>query len=116
MTLMRTELPTFRRVKKTYAATVIHGVLSGPRGSALLELIEYDDHHYRAIFAASYFQMALGKDIPSKSQWNTLKKKLKRRNRSIFVFREHGQIDCASVGAAQPERICLFLDFGFLLQ
>ena len=116
MTPMHTDLPTFRRVKNTYASTVIHGVLSGPRGSALLELIEFEDHHFRAIFSARYFQIALGNDLPSKSQWNTLKKKLKRRNRSIFVFREHGEIDCDSIGAAQPERICLFLDFGFLLQ
>ncbi len=109
------ELPQFRRVKRAYAASIVHSVLSGARGPALLKLTEYEDGHFRAMFAASYFQLAEGRDGPSKSQWNTLKKKLKRRNRSIFVFRDHGDIDCGKVGIGQGGAACLFLDFGFMV-
>ena len=109
---MRDELPLFRKVKRSYASSLIHGVLSSPRGAALQQLIEYDDHHFRAVFAAEYFQLREGQPEPSKSQWNTLKKKIKRRNRSIFVFREQGKTDCGDGQSAEP---CLYLDFGFLL-
>jgi len=107
---MPSELPTFRKVKRSYATTLIHSVLTGAEGPALIRLIEYADHHYRAIFADSYFQVAPGKTRPSKSQWNSLKKKLKRRNRHVFVFRKYGAIDCDAAGQAG----CLYLDFGFL--
>ncbi len=109
---MRAELPPFRKVNRGYASRIIHSVLTGARGPALLRLIEYDDHHFRAIFAASYFQLAADRSAPSKSQWNTLKKKLKRRNRSIFVFRRYGEIDCSQVKL--KGQVCLYLDFGFL--
>ncbi len=111
---MNNELPHFRKVKRSYAASIIHSALSGPAGSALLELIEYEDHHFRAIFSLKYFQLHDGAHLPSKSQWNTLKKKLKRRNRTIFVFREYGQIDCGKPGDSRTGQSCLYLDFGFL--
>ena len=106
---MSSDLPDFRKVMRSYAASIVSGALSGPRGSALLELREYEDRHYRVIFSLTYFELREGADVPSKSQWSTLKKKLKRRNRSIFVFREHGQIKCPDGSDA----ICLYLDFGF---
>ena len=107
---MKTELPDFRRVKRAYAARLIHGALSNERGSALLELKEYDDRRFRAVFAASYFQIQPGKTGPSKSQWNTLKKKLKRRDRTVFIFREHGTLDASATDAA----LRYYLDFGFM--
>ena len=112
---MSTELPHFRKVKRSYAASMIHSALSGPGGSALLQLIDFDDHHFRAVFHLRYFQLAPGKDMPSKSQWNTLKKRLKRRDRSIFVFRQYGKADCPSSAKALPAGVCLYIDFGFLL-
>lgn len=108
---MQSDLPAFRRVKRAYAARLIHSALTNERGSALLELIEYDDCHFRAVFARSYFQLSAGNDAPSKSQWSTLKKKLKRRDRSIFVFRAHGELEQASAESASN----YFLDFGFKL-
>lgn len=111
---MHDELPPFRRVKRRYAASIIHSVLSGSRGSALLRLHEYEDGHFRAIFSETYFQLPAGRELPSKSQWNTLKKRLKRRDRSIFVFRDYGTIDCGSAGVSATGRSCLYLDFGFL--
>ena len=81
---MSKELPRFRKIQRRYAAAIIRDTLSGPRGSALLQLIEHDDHHFRAIFDSKFFQLPAGKSEPSKSQWNTLKKRLKRRDRSIL--------------------------------
>ena len=107
---MQSDVPTFRRVKRSYAARLIHGALINERGAALLELIEFDDRHYRAVFSRKYFQPTAGHAGPSKSQWNTLKKKLKRRDRSIFVFREHGVLDGPPGGSGSK----CFLDFGFL--
>lgn len=111
---MSKALPEFRKVKRSYAAALVHGALSGPSGSALLQLIEFDDHHFRAIFDIKQFQLADGAQLPSKSQWNSLKKRLKRRDRSIFVFRQYGPIDCDSQGKKLAASTCLYLDFGFL--
>lgn len=107
---MNSELPDFRPVKRSYAARLFHGALSNERGSALLELLAYDDRHFRVVFAASYFQIQPGQAGPSKSQWNTLKKKLKRRDRTIFVFREHGAVDTS----ATDSTVRYYLDFGFM--
>ena len=48
---------------------------------------------------------------PSKSQWSTLKKQLKRRDHQIFVFKEYGTVPCN----AETDATCLYLDFGFFL-
>jgi len=104
------ELPPFRRVPRHIASRFIHSALTGARGPALIQLRQYEDYHYRAIFAAHYFVLAEGSHTPSKSQWSTLKKKLKRRNPSVFVLREHGQLPCPGAYAGQ----CLYIEFGFL--
>lgn len=111
---MMNDLPQFRKVKRSYAASIVHGALSGPRGAALLQLVEFNDHHFRAVFDLKHFQLAEGNSLPSKSQWNSLKKRLKRRDRSIFIFREYGQIDCAGHGKRLAATACLYIDFGFL--
>ena len=107
---MQSEVPEFRAVKRAYAARLIHSALTNERGAALLELVEHDDRHFRAVFAASYFQPSAGRESPSKSQWSTLKKKLKRRDRSIFIFREHGKLAAASA----DKSVRYYLDFGFM--
>lgn len=112
---MRDTLPAFRKVKRSYAASFIHNVLSSGRGAALQQLIAYDDNHFRAVFRSTYFVLNAGQRVPSKSQWNTLKKKIKRRNRSAFVFREYGETDCGGQGANEAGETCFYLDFGFLL-
>ncbi len=111
---MQGGVPRFRRVKRRYAASIIQNVLSGPRGSALLKLQEFDDGRFRVIFSVSYFQVAAGRELPSKSQWNTLKKRFKRRDRTIFIFREYGELDCFGAGIARGDETCLYLDLGFL--
>ncbi len=105
-------LPPFRRVKRSFASAFIHRALSSPRGPALRKLIAYDDNHFRAVFAITYFELAEGNREPSKSQWSTLKKKLKRRDRRVFVFKRHGQTKCGK--RAGQRETCLYLDFGFL--
>ncbi len=112
---MPSDLPDFRKVKHSYAASIANSVLSGPRGAALLRLVEFEDNHFRAIFDQGYFQLQAGNSAPSKSQWSTLKKKFKRRNRSIFVFRAYGELPCRQVTRAHEGRTCLFLEFGFML-
>ncbi len=109
------DIPQFRKVQRRHAASIAHGVFSGPRGAALLQLIEYDDHHFRAVFDLKHFQLAPGNSLPSKSQWNSLKKRLKRRDRSLFIFRKYGTIDCAAGGKPVKADTCLYIDFGFLL-
>ena len=111
---MHRELPRFRKVKHQYAASLINAVLTGAQGASLSRLIEYNDHHFRVIFRQRYFQLSAGAASPSKSQWNTLKKKLKRRNRLIFVFREYGSCDCENAPGGITGKECFYLDFGFM--
>ncbi len=111
---MTSDLPDFRKVQHSYAMRIVHSVFSGSGGAALLWLIQYDDNHFRAIFDAGYFVLRPDQTGPSKSQWSTLKKKLKRRNRSIFIFRAHGEVDCRQARSARKGQKCLYLDFGFL--
>ena len=111
---MTSDLPAFRKVQHSYAMRIARSVFAGAGGAALLRLIHYDDNHFRAVFDARYFALQPEQTAPSKSQWNTLKKKLKRRNRSIFVFRAHGELDCQQAQSAREGRKCLYLDFGFM--
>lgn len=81
-------------------------------GKNLIKLIPYDDGHYRAIFKPSYFTMADGQSNPSKSQWSTLKKKFKRHNKGVFLYRETGKIQCNDQNPADEPQ-CVYIDFGF---
>jgi hypothetical protein len=110
---MISDLPEFRKTKYSYAMTYINGVLTGGVGASLVRLEEFDDNHFRVVFKISYFQLAKDVDLPSKSQWNTFKKKMKRRNHSVFVFREYGSIDCDENNKA-TQQSCLYIDFGFM--
>lgn len=83
-------------------------------GSSLLDVIEYDDGHYRAVFKSGYFTLHEGATEPTKSQWNTLKKRMKRHNREIFIFKEYGEVDCDVLyGEKERGYRCLYVDFGF---
>ena len=110
-------LPEFRKTKHAIVTIYINRILSGHSGNSLLKLIEYDDHHYRAIFRSSYFVIQGDVSDITKSQWNTLKKKMKRHDKSVFIFKDYGKIDCASKldGSTTPQDYdCLFIDFGFM--
>ena len=114
MAAMNKAPPEFRKVNRQYAWSFINGALTGPQGVSLVRLIERRDHHFRAVFKRSYFQLNEGAAAPSKSQWNTLKKRLKRRNRLVFIFREYGACDCDGGARDRSEGACFYLDFGFL--
>ncbi len=102
-------LPNFIPQDRHYVEELLGRILSHTNDddeTFLIELIQYEDHHFRVIFSTEYFQRDTPKNellSPTKSQWNTLKKKLKRHDRRIFVFKEHGLIGQHA-----------FLDFGFL--
>lgn len=78
-------------------------------GQLLKQIKVEDDGRCRAIFAKSYFVLQDGNTEASKSQWSTLKKKFKRRNRNVFVFKETGETLCQE----ESEENCYFIDFGF---
>lgn len=68
----------------------------------LSTLIERADGSYRVLFNPTYFILQENHIAPTKSQWATLKKKLKRHDNRIFVFKDVGTIDNQ-----------YFLDFGY---
>lgn len=88
------DLPAFDRGRHPDAVrSFISKVLSRGNDTALRDLIVYDDGHYRAVFDPAYFILVPERSEPSKSQWNTLKKRLKRMDNRVFVFKAHGQTD-----------------------
>jgi hypothetical protein len=106
---MSSELPRFAKRKPEQVEAWIRTALTNPRTastSALRALIAFEDGHFRAIFSPTYFALAEGAAAPSKSQWNTLKKHLKRIEPRLFIFKEHGAVEFQG-------EACLYLDFGF---
>ncbi len=106
------DLPAFRARPTQTVVDYISEVLTNFQVSevtAFVRLIEYDDNSYRAVFKPGYFVLAEGQNAPSKSQWNSLKKKMKRHEPRVFIFKEHGEIGCeADEGSG-----CYYVDFGF---
>ena len=104
------DLPKFKARNKLAVESLVGDVLVnkqlGPE-TCLRELIAYQDGHYRAIFDLGYFQLAEGQSAPSKSQWGSLKKRLKRHDLRLFVFKECGTL------AAQAGTPRGYVDFGF---
>ncbi len=106
------DLPQFRHRSRESVSAFLRDVLAiSPEhgGTALVEVIAYEDGHFRVIFDLRYFTYQPGQTEPTRSQWNSLKKKLKRHDPRIFVFKEHGLSD-------HEGRRCGFLDFGFFAQ
>jgi hypothetical protein len=103
-------LPSFKPRQYDIVLQYITNVLINKQpdtDSAARDLIAYDDGHYRVLFRPSYFVLSAGQDQPSKSQWNSLKKKMKRYDRKTFVFKEHGEIE-----HEDGETYC-YIDVGF---
>jgi len=100
------DLPQFDRSRHPDAARAFaREVLSRGDNTFLRDLIVYDDGHFRAVFDPAYFILPADQAEPSKSQWNTLKKRFKRLDRRVFVFKVHGR-DADGHGL-------YWLDFGF---
>jgi hypothetical protein len=102
-------LPEFARRSPEYVQTFMQRALKPAHtahGSALREIITYDDGHYRAVFSMNYFALHEGAAEPTKSQWNTLKKHLKRIEPRLFIYKQHGTVQ-------HDGETCLYLDFAF---
>ena len=98
------DLPEFDRSRdREKVRSFVRHAFSRGNHSYLRELKTYPDGHYRAVFDPSYFILGEGRTEPSRSQWNTLKKHLKRMDRQVFVFKEHGYADSGDA----------YVDFGF---
>lgn len=102
------ELPEFKTQRREFVTEFLRQVFSHPNQeqSHFVRLVEHSDGHYSVIFSLGYF--AETNNEPTKSQWNSLKKKLKRHDKRIFVFKDHSVIDCDA-----PWIRCGSLDFGF---
>jgi len=100
------DLPEFDKRPQHQVLPYVKQIYTG----SFLKLIEYDDGHWRIVFKSTYFVLQEGKTEPTKSQWSTLKKKMKRHNRGVFVFKETGSVDCEMSDADYD---CYYVDFGF---
>lgn len=102
----RSELPAFEKRPRARVMPLMHSTF----GASFVALEAFEDGHFRVIFRRSAFTLPDETAEPTKSQWTTLRKRLKRRDRKVFVFREHGKVPCPNA-----EEDCYFLDFGFFL-
>jgi hypothetical protein len=104
------DLPSFKHrdydAVRAYAAQMLTNH-TDPQ-TTLLRLTEREDHSFEAVFAARYFVLAEGATEPTKSQWNNLKKRFKRSDSSLFIFKEHGACPCTD---GKPG--CYYLRFGY---
>lgn len=104
------DLPEFKRLNRDFVTSLAAQLLTRPEQpeqTYLRRLAEYDDGHYGAVFSLAYF---VGTDEPTKSQWSSLKKRLKRHDRRVFVFKEHSLVPCETAGDGER---CGCLEFGF---
>jgi hypothetical protein len=97
------DLPQFKSVNVEKAQSYIKDVLGHGDDTPVLSISAQQGGYFRVIFAQRYFVLAEGQTVPSKSQWNTLKKRMKRVEKQVFVLKEHGQTPDGN----------LYLDFGF---
>ncbi|MFQ3646264.1 MAG: hypothetical protein SNJ54_05180 [Anaerolineae bacterium] len=103
---MSSDLPEFEKRPRARVMPLMHDVF----GPSMVSLEAFPDGHFRVIFRRGVFTLADEAAEPSRSQWTTLKKRLKRRDHRVFIFREHGKAPCSEAGGD-----CYYLDFGFFL-
>lgn len=109
------DIPEFRRRRYDHVHSFASRAFLNPRQastSRLVQLIPYDDNHFRAIFRKDYFVLAEGQTEPTRSQWNTLKKHMKRMDQDVFIFKKHGEVPCGP-NVREPGATCYYVDFGF---
>ncbi|MFZ4814718.1 MAG: hypothetical protein ACOYL5_09290 [Phototrophicaceae bacterium] len=96
------DLPELSRRPMVYVQNYARTVF----GVAFHGLTEIKANAYRAFVLPSYFTLQPGNTEPSKSQWSTMKKRMKRINGGIFVFKQVGET--LHNGAR-----CYYVDFGY---
>lgn len=107
------DLPKFRRHNYDHVLELATEVMTRHPDTDVSYLRRLDalpDGHYRLAFDLAYFITEDGE--PTKSQWNSLKKKLKRHDKAIFVFKEHGTI----AAGEQAGGTLGYLEFGFFAE
>ncbi len=107
------DLPKFKRHNYDHVLALATEVMTrhpNLEESYLRRLDLLRDGHYRLTFDLDYFVTESGE--PTKSQWNSLKKKLKRHDKEIFVFKEHG----ISSAPEQSGEHWGYLEFGFFVE
>ena len=104
---MNSKLPKFQKRSKAIVQQLVNDAIGAAH---VVDLLSYPDGHFRVLFKDGYFKLAEGADTPSKSQWGTLKKRFKRRDRQMFIYKDSGKISSTSTDEA-----CYYLDFGFFL-
>ena len=74
------DLPPFKPRKHEDVVAFISRLFINEKSadSHYIDLLDYEDGHFRVLFKPSYFVLQDGEIEPTKSQWNSLKKKLKR--------------------------------------
>lgn len=110
---MTNDLPEFDRRPYQKVHGFISRALTHGEQTSLKKLIAYKDGHYRALFSADFFTLAEDRTEPSKSQWNTLKKRLRRMDNKVFVLKQHGTADCDTGSHETVNQACYYIDFGF---
>lgn len=101
-------LPDFQHRSADSVAAFMTPLLTrttAPDISYFRGLTAYKDGHFRLAFSLDYFGAT---ETPTKSQWNSLKKKLKRHDPRIFVLKEHGLTACND-----PNERCGYVEFGY---
>lgn len=105
------DLPEFKPMKSSSVQTYVRTIF----GANMVDIVSYEDHHFRVIFKSTQFVLQEGASVPSRSQWSGLKKRMKRHNRNVFVFKESGEIECAELIEIETadNQTCYYIDFGF---
>ncbi len=107
------DLPKFKKRNYDHVLAFVTEVMTRhphAEESHFRQLSVLPDGHYRLSFDLGYFMLESG--TPTKSQWNGLKKKLKRHDKDIFVFKEHGFVPAAEQGVTNWG----YVDFGFFAE
>ena len=110
---MMKELPHFKTHRHAEVIDFVTQVFirpNQPEISYFVRLIDHSDGHYGIVFDLSYFASA---EAPTKSQWNSVKKKLKRHDKQIFVFKDYSVMPCNGSGT---EKQCGYIEFGYFAQ
>ncbi|MBC8100345.1 MAG: hypothetical protein H7Y11_12950 [Armatimonadetes bacterium] len=106
---MTTPLPKFKPRPVDQVEAFLRPLLTNPQVSEdtqLRAVITYSEGYYRAVFDAAYFVLVEDETEPTKSQWNTLKKKLKRRESKLFILKAHGAL-------TYEDAACYYIELGF---
>ncbi|MEO0564189.1 MAG: hypothetical protein AAF125_18940 [Chloroflexota bacterium] len=98
-------LPDFRQVSPDYAETFARDFF----GDALVLVVAQESDYFRALFRVGYFTLHEGATGPTRSQWSTLKKRMRRVHGGVFVLKETGEVDYDGTSYC-------YVDFGFLVE